>query len=274
MLIAQITDTHIKMPGKLAYGRVDTTAMLAACVAQVNQLEPQPDLVVLTGDLVDLGRPEEYALLRQLLAPIKAPLLVIPGNHDEREAMRAAFADGRYFPSEGFLHYTVEDRFPLRIIGLDTLIPMQGGGELCAQRLAWLSAQLEAKPQQPTLLLMHHPPFATGIGHMDELGLQGREAFAALVARHPQIQAILCGHLHRSIHTLVGGRRALTCPSPAHQVVLDLRNDAPSAFSMEPPGYMLHWWNAADGQFVTHTAAIGQYDGPHPFFDPEGQLID
>jgi 3',5'-cyclic AMP phosphodiesterase CpdA len=274
MLIAQISDTHIKMPGKLAYKRVDTAGMLARCVAHLGQQNPQPDLVVLTGDLVDLGRPEEYDYLKTLLAPLRAPLVVIAGNHDEREAMRAAFAADGYFPAQGFLHFAIEDRYPLRILGLDTIVPMQGGGEMCGERLAWLDAQLARKPQQPTLLLMHHPPFATGIGHMDKLGLAGYEAFANVVSRHPQVQAILCGHLHRSIHTSVGGRRVLTCPSPAHQVVLDIRSQAPSQFCMEPPGYMLHWWNESDGQLISHTAVVGDFGGAHPFFDAQGRLID
>lgn len=272
MLIAQITDPHIKIPGKLAYGRVDTAAMLERCVAEICRLDPAPDLVVMTGDLVDLGRPEEYVRLKALLAPLRQPVIVVPGNHDERESMRAAFAANGYLPDSGFLHFVVGSRYPLRIIGLDTLVPLEGRGELCAERLSWLEETLAQEPSRPTLLLMHHPPFVTGIGHMDEIGLSGREAFAEIVSRHPQIDLILCGHLHRSIQTLVGGRRVLTCPSPAHQVALDIRPDAPSRFRMEPPGYMLHWWN--DGQVVSHTAAIGDYDGPHPFFDPDGKLID
>jgi 3',5'-cyclic AMP phosphodiesterase CpdA len=272
MLIAQITDTHIKARGKLAYQRVDTAAMLRRCVAELERLDPQPDLIVLTGDLVDLGRTEEYAYLRNLLAPLRPPLLVIPGNHDERAAMRAAFSGDGYLPADGFLHYAIDDRFPLRIVGLDTLVPQEGRGELCTERLAWLEDTLARQPDRPTLLLMHHPPFLTGIGHMDEIGLAGRAAFAEIVARHAQIEAILCGHLHRNIQTAVGGRRVLTCPSPAHQVALDLQPDAPSCFRMEPPGYMLHRWH--DGSLVSHCAVIGDYDGPYPFFDPDGTLID
>jgi len=271
MLIAQITDTHIKLPGRLAYRRVDTAGMLARCVAAVTQLDPQPDLIVVTGDLVDLGRPEEYVHLQALLAPLTAPLVVIPGNHDDRDAMRIAFAADGYLPAAGFLQFAIEEH-PLRIIGLDTLIPGQGGGELCGERLAWLDATLAARPEAPTLLLMHHPPFETGIGHMDAIGLAGRTAFAAIVARHPQVELILCGHLHRSIHARVGGRSVLTCPSPAHQVALDLRDDAPSCFRMEPPGFMLHRWR--DGLLVSHVAAIGDHAGPFPFFGPDGDLID
>jgi 3',5'-cyclic AMP phosphodiesterase CpdA len=270
MLILQITDTHIKHPGKLAYSYVDTEAMLRRCVDQVMRLDPLPDVVVLTGDLVDLGLPEEYAHLRRILAPLRMPVYAIPGNHDDRDAMRHAFRDGGYLPATGFLHYAVDD-WPVRLIGLDTLIPMQGGGELCSDRLGWLEDTLARRPSVPTLIMMHHPPFATGIAHMDRIGLDNRDAFTAIMARHPQVQTILCGHLHRSIQAVVGGRRTTTCPSPAHQVALDLTPDGPSAFRMEPPGYMLHLWR--DGALISHTEAIGDYAGPYPFFGPDGKLI-
>jgi Icc protein len=272
MLIAQFSDTHVKTPGKLAYGRVDTATMLQASVAHLAAMQPQPDLLLITGDLVDLGRPAEYAYLKSLLAPLQLPMLVIAGNHDERQALREAFADAAYFPASGFMHYDTGGRYPLRIIGLDTLVPLEGRGELCADRLDWLAQTLAAAPTQPTLVLMHHPPFLTGIAHMDALGLGGREAFAEIVRGHPQIKLILCGHLHRNIQTSVGGRPVLTCPSTAHQVALDLRAEAPSAFCMEPAGYMLHRWHG--DQLVSHVVAVGDYAGPYPFFKPDGKLID
>jgi 3',5'-cyclic-AMP phosphodiesterase len=271
MLIAQITDTHVKAPGKLAYNRVDTSRMLAACVAALRALDPQPDLILHTGDLTDFGTAEEYAHIKALLSPLAVPILAIPGNHDEREAMRQAFAAEGYLPSRGFLHYAAE-RGGLRFIGLDTLVPGKGSGELCADRLAWLDATLGQRPDTPTLVMMHHPPFLTGISHMDRLGLDGREGFSAVMRRHDQVQAILCGHVHRPTFTHVGGRPALICPSPAHQVVLDLRPEGASAFRLEPPGYMLHRWQ--DGQLVSHVGVLGDWPGPFPFFDARGALID
>jgi len=272
MLIAQITDFHIKTRGKRAYRVVDTAQCLAAAVAALRALEPAPDIVVGTGDLTDFGRPEEYALLRELLAPLPMPVYLIPGNHDERDALRRAFRGDGYFPAEGFLHYTVEDR-PVRLVALDTVIPGKASGQLCAERLRWLDATLAAAPDRPTAIVMHHPPFATGIAHMDEIGLDGAGAFAAIVARHPQVERALAGHLHRSIQARVGGHAiASTAPSTAHQVALDLRPSAPSAFKMEPPGYQLHLWRRKTG-VVTHTAVIGDFAGPYPFFE-EGTLID
>ena len=121
MLIAQLSDLHIKLPGRLAYKKVDTAAMLAEAVRRINALVPRPDLLLITGDLTDIGSPEEYAWLRELLASLTMPMFVVPGNHDEREAMRAAFADGGYFPPQGFLNFAL-DCGDLRVVGLDTLV--------------------------------------------------------------------------------------------------------------------------------------------------------
>jgi 3',5'-cyclic AMP phosphodiesterase CpdA len=118
---------------------------------------------------------------------------------------------------------------------------------------------------------MHHPPFKTGIAHMDAVGLQNIGGFACVVAQHPQLERIVCGHLHRSIQTRFHGTLASTCPSTAHQVALDLRPAAPSAFRMEPPGYQLHHWTG--DQLITHTAFVGEFAGPYPFFEG-GKLID
>ena len=134
MLIAQITDTHIRPKGVLAMGRVDTAGYLARAVAHINALRPAPDVVLVTGDLVDAGMTEEYAHLRELLAPLAMPLYVIPGNHDLREPLREAFADRGYLPREGFLQYVVNDG-PVRLIALDTLAEGASHGELCERRL-------------------------------------------------------------------------------------------------------------------------------------------
>ncbi len=273
MLIAQLTDPHIKPEGRLAYRTVDTGACLEAAVAKLKALDPQPDIVVVTGDLVDAGDPEEYARLRRYLAPIEQPLYVIPGNHDERRAFSDAFADHAYLPGSNapFQHYAVE-LGPIRLIGLDTVIPGEGGGRMCEERLGWLDDRLKEQPDQPTLILMHHPPFRTGIAHMDKIGLEGADAMATLIRRHPQAERILAGHLHRPIECRWAGTLASTAPSVAHQVALDLRPDGPSAFVLEPPAFQLHRWTGEG--FVSHTAYIGDYGPPRPFFDAEGKLID
>ncbi|HMA31658.1 MAG TPA: phosphodiesterase, partial [Casimicrobiaceae bacterium] len=172
---------------------------------------------------------------------------------------------------EGFIQYAI-DAGPLRLLALDTVIPGQSGGELCAKRLAWLDARLSEAPGKPTVILMHHPPFATGIGHMDRIGFANPQDLEAIVRRYSNIERILCGHLHRPIQVRFGGTLASTCPGPAHQVALDLDPEAPSQFMLEPPAYQLHLWDPRAG-LVSHTAYVGEFAGPYPFYH-DGKLID
>lgn len=271
MLIAQISDLHIRPPGQKAYRVVDTDKYLPAAIEALNALAPQPDLIIITGDLTDFGRPTEYQHLRAQLDLLNTPYYLMPGNHDSTEVLRDSFPDHDYLRQGKFLQYTVEHH-PLRLIMLDTVVPMQSHGALCSERLAWLEARLLEAPGRPTVIAMHHPPFKTGIAHMDAIGLlQGADALEALVARHANVERIISGHLHRSIVRRFGGTIASTCPGPAHQVTLDLRPDGPSSFTMEPPGFHLHHW--LDGQLVTHHAYLGKYPGPYPFHEG-GALID
>jgi len=275
MLLCQISDLHIKAERKLAYGRVDTASMLERCVAAILRLAPAPDAVLITGDLVDRGSDAEYELLAQLIAPLSTqghlPVYLIAGNHDERDALRRNFPAHTYLRQWApFVQYAI-DAHALRIVALDTVIPGQGGGLVCAERLDWLDRTLSQAPEQPTVILMHHPPFVTGIGHMDRVGLDNSDALEAVVRRHPQVERVLCGHLHRSIQARFGGTVASTCPSTAHQVALDLGQPSPDNFVMEPPGYQLHFWNGK--QLVTHTAVLGEFAGPYPF-RTAGKLID
>jgi 3',5'-cyclic AMP phosphodiesterase CpdA len=166
----------------------------------------------------------------------------------------------------------VIDDHAVRLIGLDSTIPGETGGTLCAARLAWLAATLDAAPARPTVLFLHHPPFATGIAHMDRIGLADAAPFAALVRRHPQVERVLAGHLHRPIQARWAGTVASTAPAPCHQVVLDLTRDGPAAFVMEPPGYQLHLWRPDSG-LISHTVTLGRYPGPYPFRDAAGTLL-
>ena len=259
MIIAQITDLHIMPRGELLQGRVDTASYLELGVKKLLSLKPRPDVVLITGDLVDNGRAEEYRLLREIIAPLMMPVYVIPGNHDDREVLREEFADHSYLPREGFLQYAIDD-FPVRLIALDTVIPMRTEGELCAERLAWLKSSLDQSAKKPALIFMHHPPFETGIAHMDNYGLVNPNEFAAIVEKYPQVQRIVSGHVHRAIQAQFAGTLALTCPGAAHQIHFDMAADAPAAFTFEPAGFMLHVWNGRS--LATHTLYSGKHEGP------------
>lgn len=271
-LLLQLSDTHIREPGRLAYGRINTAPYLAEAVASIGRLPQAPDAVVITGDLTDFGRAAEYEHLRGLLAPLPMPVYLMPGNHDSRDQLRASFPTHHYLGTEGFIQYSVPVG-GLQLIALDTVVPGASEGRLCHERLQWLEAELARHAARPVVIAMHHPPFRTLIGHMDDIGLrEGAEALEALVARHPQVERVVCGHLHRAIQVRFGGTIAATVPSPAHQVRLDLAPGAASEWMLEPPGFGLHALPVG-GRLVSHTAASGAYPGPYPFHDG-GHLID
>jgi len=275
MLLVQLSDLHIKQPGALAYRRVDTAACLARAIARLNALAPRPDAVLVTGDLVDRGTADEYRHLKTLLDKLEIPWWLLIGNHDAREPLREVFAGRPELRAGGeFVHYTV-DIGPLRVIALDSMQPGQSAGTLCEARLAWLARALDAAREKPVIVALHHPPFDCGIGHMDAIGLDSAaaQALEALIAQHPNVERVLCGHVHRPMFVRFGGTIASAVPAPAHQVTLDLSPEAPSTFTLEPPAFALHRYDPRGG-IVTHHGYVETFEGPYPFHEPSGNLID
>lgn len=270
--LLQLSDLHIREPGKQAYGRIQTAPYLKRAIETILRLPQPPHAVVITGDLTDFGRAAEYDHFRELLSPLTIPVYLMPGNHDSREQMRRSFADHEYLGKSGFVQFSVPVG-DLQLIAIDTVNAGASAGLLCKERLAWLAGMLVLHADKPVVVAMHHPPFQTLIGHMDKIGLlEGAQELEALIAQHPNVERVICGHLHRAIQVRFGGTIAATVPSPAHQVCLDLAPDAASMWTLEPPGFALHAL-PANGRLVSHTVASGLYDGPFPFHEGD-QLID
>jgi len=257
VLLAQISDLHFLPKGTLAFGRVDTAGCLERAIDHLNALTPAAAAVLITGDLTNDGDAPVWAELMRRLGRLRAPvLLAVPGNHDDRELMRAALAPLGYLPADGPLRFAVE-LGPLHLIGLDSLIPGQPGGRLGPDQLAWLDEQLGRAPERPTLVALHHPPFRTGIDHMDAMMLEDGQALAAVVGRHSQVLRVLCGHVHRSIQCRFAGTLGQIGPGVAHAVQLTLAG-APSRWVLEPPAVLLHEWRDALG-LVSHLDFIGEF---------------
>lgn len=271
-LIAQISDLHIKRPGETAYGIVDTAAAFARCVAHLNAMVPQPDFVVISGDLVDGGSGQEYEHLKRLLAPLKAPFAAIPGNHDIRETMRAAFPGQPYASVSGAMNVKLSIA-GLDLVLLDSSVPGKPYGLLDAETLQWLDETLASGSGRPALIFLHHPPFMTGIEHMDVQNLQNAKELALIIKRHSRARMIAAGHVHRATLTQFAGIPATICPAPNHAVALDLDKSFAPSFALEPPAFHLHAWFEAREELVTHFVPIGDFAGPYPFFDASGKLL-
>lgn len=273
-LIAQISDLHIKAPGALAYNHVDTAAALKRCIAELNRFAPTPDVVVISGDLCDTPTKDEYDHLKSLLAPLTIPFIGIPGNHDDRAMMRAAFPEFGYTQVDGALNVK-RSVGELDVLLLDSSVPGKPNGELTDATLAWLDAMLSESPARPALVFLHHPPVVTGIRHMDVQNLSNAGGLAEILCRHENAQLVAAGHVHRAVLTMFAGRAATICPAPNHAVALDLDARFPPSFVVEPPAFQLHVWLPGDGfgRLVTHSVPIGDFEGPHPFFDASGKLL-
>jgi 3',5'-cyclic AMP phosphodiesterase CpdA len=202
-------------------------------------LPNRPDAVLLSGDLTDHGGPTEYATLRETLEPIGAPLHAIPGNHDDRAGLRAAFG----LPGEDAAPVQwAADLGPMRLVGIDTTIPGRDGGALDAERLQWLDTELERAPDQPTLLAMHHPPITTGVAPWDAIGLppDDRAALARVLDGHAQVRRVVAGHVHQIITASIAGRPMLSIPSTYVQGRLDFGAAEIDLAPGEPRGFALH----------------------------------
>jgi 3',5'-cyclic-AMP phosphodiesterase len=274
VVIAQITDLHIKPPGELACRRVDTAEALTRLIAQLKNLRPRPAAVVASGDLVDDASEAAYAHLDRLLAPLDLPLAVIPGNHDNRDLVRRLFCGQRYAQPSGAANLLLALK-ALDLFLLDSSVPGQPYGQLDGATLSWLDVALASSDDRPALVFLHHPPFVTGIVHMDRQNLQNARDLAAVVAGHPRVRLIAAGHVHRAVATVFAGVAATICPAPNHAVDLDLLDASAPAFHMEPPAFHLHAWFAGGrfGRLVTHLVPIGRFAGPYPFFDAQGRPL-
>lgn len=216
---------------------------LVASLEHLSNLDRQPDALVLTGDLVDRGLASEYRRLRQVLDPCPIPWFVLPGNHDNQDEFRLAFADRADEFADDHLSWVVDD-LPLRIVGLDTTIRDRDDGEVDEARLGWLAATLETDMQRPTILFMHHPPFATGMWWMDYGGVRGSAELRDLLSRHPQVLRVQCGHVHREIQTSWEHAVVATAPAVSYQSAIGLTDESPPVLSDEPSGTpMLLWEN-------------------------------
>ena len=260
--ILQVSDTHIVPEGALVSGRLDTSDALARLVARIigirDQIRPV-DALLISGDLSDDGSAESYERFKSLIAPLGLPTYVIPGNHDARDAMRAAFA--KDLPANGPLNWTrrVGD---IQLIGLDTLVEGQGAGTVPADSLDFLQNALSRAGDAPVLLALHHPPFPCGIGFMDKIGLTNRAAMRDVLNGFDGTLRIVCGHIHSMIISDVAGHIAISAPSPASTFAYDLRVDAPVGYTTQEDGCLLHRW---DEGFQSIRIGPVAGSGPFPF---------
>ena len=244
VLIGQISDLHAKA-GSASLGALHRAMAFLAAVG--------PDAVIVSGDLANRPHEQGYALVRDAFAALTCPILMVPGNADQREQMRAAFPETHYWPGDGPLHLA-ETVKGVRLIGLDVTVPGEKYGEVTAEVLGFLNRALADEPRAPALVFMHQHPFET-FGGLDVQMCRNVDPLRAALDSAPvPVLGLACGHAHRAIITRFGRPVAMMCPSleGANPVLTEGFGEPPIT---DPPGLMLH---VIEGErLVSHTVSLG-----------------
>jgi Icc protein len=257
VIIAQVSDTHLTVD---APGSDHRMADLRAVIDDINTLDPAPDLIVHSGDIVQTGSAAEYAAAADILGRARAPVYVMVGNKDDRESLRETFPAHAYLsgPSD-FIEYSVED-FPVRLLMLDTVSPGSRKGDFCRRRLAHFEELVARDLSRPIAVFAHHPPYEVLVGpepyHYDDLTVM--ERFAAALNASGRVIALFGGHVHRPFFARVGSVPASVMPA----VATALRFGDYPVYMKTRPTYFVHRYDAREG-FTTATHLVGGWSGAH-----------
>jgi 3',5'-cyclic AMP phosphodiesterase CpdA len=252
MIIAQISDTHIALDTPDADQRIRD---FERTIADINALDPAPDVIVHTGDIVHNGRQDEYARAVAILAKARAPVYVLAGNRDDRANLRAAFSPFGYLaPESRFIDYAIE-AYPVRLIAVDTLSISSNKGDFCPERAGCLVDLIDAETTKPVAVFAHHPPFEVPVGP-DPLNFETPEMMARLretLQHSGRVVAVFSGHVHRGTAGHVGSIPATVMPS----IATTLRKGEYPAHMKTRPVYHIHRFDPVWG-FATESRIVGQ----------------
>ncbi|MFC4909705.1 metallophosphoesterase [Actinomadura gamaensis] len=247
-MIAHVSDVHID-------GTERSAERTRAVMSYLDGLPFALDAVLVTGDIADHGRPEEYELARDLLAS-RHPVMVCPGNHDDRAAFREFLL--RQAPSKEPINQ-VRDVGGAVIALCDSSIPGADDGLLDDQTLDWLTHVLAETPHTtPVLVGFHHPPTLLHEPFVDGIRQFRTERLAALAERHPNLAAFLCGHAHTAAATTFAGRPLLVAPGVVSTLRLPWERRAHPEDHVhldQPPALAFHVLDDT-GRLTTHYRTV------------------
>jgi len=259
MLIAQLSDSHIRL-GPLAG---EPGAHLHRALGRALGLRPKPDCVLLTGDVVDNGRPEEYSAFLAIAEGFPLPIHLVVGNHDDSRAMAQVFGGTGYLGGSDRTYYAID--YPqARIVVLDSSVPGSMAGHLGTDQLDWLDGTLAERTEVPAFVCLHHPPIDVGMAFLDSIKLDNPDPLRAVLVRHPHVQRILAGHVHRTITGSFAGISVSIAPSTFRQAALDLEAAGSTGYLHEPAGFLLHRVDAVG--CVTHLVPTMHAAGPVGYY--------
>jgi len=225
--IAQITDTHLYASAEGTLLGLNTRECLDQVIQQVKQ-DSHFDLVVASGDLAHDGSQAAYQCFREQIGQLNVPIYCLPGNHDENAAIRDNLND------ENFHCVHSKQIGGWQLVFLDSTVQGNDGGHLGADELDALSQTLDRHTELPSIIWLHHQPVPMGSRWLDTMAVDNPEDFFAITDRHPQLRAIVWGHVHQAFDQQRNNVRLLASPSTCLQFL-----PASEDFAVDeaPPGY-------------------------------------
>lgn len=209
--ILQITDTHLfaDPAGRLVGMNTEESTLeildkvLAECLPQ--------DLLLATGDIVHGGEENGYLRFKERFEKLGIPTLVIPGNHDDPEAMRRVLQGGQVRRADHLLLGRWQ------FVMLDSTVPGHDGGHLAPAELELLERRLAAHPDHHAIVCLHHHPVSVGSRWIDGIGVDNADDFFAVLDRFPQVRGVVWGHIHQDFQSERKGVALLASPSTCIQ---------------------------------------------------------
>jgi len=262
--ILHFSDLHLTTPGKLVSGVIDTNGCFERAIAHLLDVWERfapISAVVVSGDISDDGTSESYSWFCKHIVRLPAPVYCVPGNHDDREHLRMALGGQSYIKNAGLINWSVRIE-GLRIIGLDSLVTGQPGGTLTDETASFLAESLALSDGCPILLVLHHPPIASGIEFMDGIGLNNSVFMSEVIADYTGEIRIACGHLHNLVVGSLAGCVTMVAPAIASTISVDYRSGADIKFYSGDGGFLLHEWRDT---FRSSYNPLDLGKGPFPF---------
>lgn len=252
LLVAQITDTHLFAEPDRTWKGLSTAYTLKAVLEHLQQIQPQPDLLLLTGDLSQDETPQSYELLASLISPLNIPAYWIPGNHDNIPVMAEILNQPPISPEKSF------QLGNWQFILLSSVEAGCDGGKLSPESLDWLDAQLQQTGDRAVMIALHHHPLAIASEIMDGMMLHNADEFFAIVDQYPQVKIVLFGHIHQEFNQQRGSVTYLGTPSTCIQL---LPKSHPIILDQIPPGFRLLEL-AIDGTWNTRVERVAEASPP------------
>ena len=245
--LLQISDTHLHAAADSRMRGVTTYATFRSVLEQAQRDPRWPvDAILATGDIVQDESRAGYERFRATLEPLGVPVYSIPGNHDDPALMSEILSSGSF-------HLGGELRKgKWSVMLLSTFLAGEDAGGLGPARLQGLRQALAAHAGQHILVAMHHHPLPMGSTWLDGVALRDAQSFWQVIDAHPEVRAVVCGHVHQASDRTRNRVRFLSTPSTCAQF---LPGNEFFALDDRPPG--MRWLELFDdGRIETEVSWV------------------